>query len=71
MESDTILLLVKSHRYKQLYALIGLLTYLDWTMVLMTAFSCGAMLFESPWPIEGESMVFNNSYLMVDFTVLF
>ncbi|VDN02709.1 unnamed protein product [Thelazia callipaeda] len=52
-------------RYKQLHALIGLLTYLDWAMVLFTALSCGSMLFESPWPTTGENMIFNNPYLQI------
>uniref|UniRef100_A0A183C2M9 Transporter, cation channel family protein n=1 Tax=Globodera pallida TaxID=36090 RepID=A0A183C2M9_GLOPA len=55
--------IVTAHKYKQLRALFGLLTYLDWTMVLVTAFSCASMLFESPWPIGGDNLVFNNPYL--------
>uniref|UniRef100_A0A914H0J3 Ion transport domain-containing protein n=1 Tax=Globodera rostochiensis TaxID=31243 RepID=A0A914H0J3_GLORO len=55
--------IVTAHKYKQLRALFGLLTYLDWTMVLITAFSCASMLFESPWPIGGDNLVFNNPYL--------
>uniref|UniRef100_A0A915N2G0 Ion transport domain-containing protein n=1 Tax=Meloidogyne javanica TaxID=6303 RepID=A0A915N2G0_MELJA len=50
------------NKYKQIKQLIGLLTYLDWTMVLITLFSCFAMLFESPWPISGENMIFKNKY---------
>lgn len=48
-------------------ALVGLLTYLDWTMVLITALSCGSMLCESPWPTTGENMIFNNPYLQAIF----
>ncbi|CAK5037249.1 unnamed protein product [Meloidogyne enterolobii] len=54
--------LVSLNKYKQIKQLIGLLTYLDWTMVLITLFSCFAMLFESPWPISGENMIFKNKY---------
>ncbi|KAI1709388.1 ion transport protein [Ditylenchus destructor] len=53
-------------RYKQLHAFLGLMTYLDWAMVLVTAFSCGSMLFESPWPPNtGEYLIFNNGYLQI------
>jgi len=34
-------------------------------MVLITLFSCFAMLFESPWPISGENMIFKNKYFEV------
>jgi hypothetical protein len=61
--------LLQPHKYKQLHSLLGLLTYLDWTMVLVTAFSCGAMLFESPWPIDGDNMVFKNPYLEANTTI--
>ncbi|VDK42501.1 unnamed protein product [Anisakis simplex] len=52
-------------RYKELHTLIGLMTYLDWTMVIVTALSCISMLFESPWPTTGENLVFNNFYLQI------
>uniref|UniRef100_A0A183EQE2 Ion_trans domain-containing protein n=1 Tax=Gongylonema pulchrum TaxID=637853 RepID=A0A183EQE2_9BILA len=52
-------------RYKELYTLVGLMTYLDWTMVIVTSLSCISMLFESPWPTTGENLVFNNFYLQV------
>uniref|UniRef100_A0A915CHN7 Ion transport domain-containing protein n=1 Tax=Parascaris univalens TaxID=6257 RepID=A0A915CHN7_PARUN len=52
-------------RYKQLHSLVGLITYLDWAMVLITALSCCSMLFESPWPTTGENLIFNNPYLQV------
>ncbi|VDD88442.1 unnamed protein product [Enterobius vermicularis] len=51
--------------YKQLHALVGLLTYLDWAMVLVTCFSCFSMLFEGPWPATGENLIFNNYYLQI------
>ncbi|KAK0398822.1 hypothetical protein QR680_002769 [Steinernema hermaphroditum] len=52
-------------RYKELYALVGLMPYLDWTMVIVTALSCASMLFESPWPTTGENLVMNNFYLQI------
>uniref|UniRef100_A0A914YYD4 Ion transport domain-containing protein n=1 Tax=Panagrolaimus superbus TaxID=310955 RepID=A0A914YYD4_9BILA len=52
-------------KYKQLYSAIGMMPYLDWTMVLITAFSCCSMLLESPWPTTGENLVFNNPYLQI------
>ncbi|KAH7696269.1 Voltage-gated calcium channelalpha subunit, partial [Aphelenchoides avenae] len=52
-------------KYKQLHSLLGLMTYLDWTMVIVTSLSCCSMLFESPWPSTGENMVFNNGYLQI------
>uniref|UniRef100_F1KQ80 Sodium leak channel non-selective protein n=1 Tax=Ascaris suum TaxID=6253 RepID=F1KQ80_ASCSU len=57
---------VKSaRRYKELHALVGLMTYLDWTMVIVTSLSCISMLFESPWPTTGENLIFNNVYLQI------
>lgn len=41
------------------------MTYLDWSMVIITAFSCASMLFESPWPTTGENLIFNNIYLQI------
>ncbi|KAK6054090.1 hypothetical protein COOONC_08406 [Cooperia oncophora] len=52
-------------KYKQLHDFIGLMTYLDWTMVLVTSLSCWSMLFESPWPTTGENLIFNNPYLQI------
>ncbi|KAF8358128.1 nca-2 [Pristionchus pacificus] len=52
-------------KYKQLHELFGLMTYLDWTMVIMTSLSCCSMLFESPWPSGGENLIFNNVYLQI------
>ncbi|KAK0421025.1 hypothetical protein QR680_015029 [Steinernema hermaphroditum] len=52
-------------KYKQLHAFLGLMTYLDWTMVLFTSFSCASMLFESPWPTSGENLIFHNGYLQI------
>lgn len=43
------------------------MTYLDWAMVLVTSLSCWSMLFESPWPTNGENLIFNNPYLQVCF----
>ncbi|ETN72174.1 transporter, cation channel family protein [Necator americanus] len=44
---------------------IGLMTYLDWAMVFVTSLSCWSMLFESPWPTNGENLIFNNPYLQI------
>ncbi|CAI4226086.1 unnamed protein product [Auanema sp. JU1783] len=52
-------------KYKQLHEFIGLMTYLDWAMVLVTSVSCWSMLFESPWPTTGENLIFNNRYLQI------
>ncbi|GMR47689.1 hypothetical protein PMAYCL1PPCAC_17884, partial [Pristionchus mayeri] len=52
-------------RYKQLHSLVGLMPYLDWTMVTITIMSCISMLFESPWPTTGENLVMNNFYLQI------
>ncbi|VDM59301.1 unnamed protein product [Angiostrongylus costaricensis] len=52
-------------KYKQLHDFIGLMTYLDWTMVFVTSLSCWSMLFESPWPTTGENLIFNNPYLQI------
>lgn len=46
-------------------ALIGLMPYIDWFMVVITLISCGSMLLESPWPTTGENLVMNNVYLQV------
>ncbi|VDM38977.1 unnamed protein product [Toxocara canis] len=54
-----------ARRYKELHTLVGLMTYLDWTMVIVTSLSCISMLFESPWPTTGENLVFNNFYLQI------
>ncbi|PAV58369.1 hypothetical protein WR25_23917 isoform A [Diploscapter pachys] len=52
-------------KYKQLHDLFGLLTYLDWAMVIVTSLSCWSMLFESPWPTNGQNLIFNNPYLQI------
>ncbi|CAJ0929068.1 unnamed protein product, partial [Mesorhabditis belari] len=52
-------------RYKELHALVGLMPYLDWSMVLITVLSCVSMLFESPWPTNGSYLVMNNFYLQI------
>jgi hypothetical protein len=53
-------------KYKQIHSLLSLVTYLDWTMILITALSCCSMLFESPWPTTGENLVFNNVYVSLN-----
>lgn len=60
--SKSILFLVTSHCFS---ALVGLMPYIDWTMVIVTMISCVSMLFESPWPPTGENLVMNNFYLQV------
>ncbi|CAJ0935665.1 unnamed protein product, partial [Mesorhabditis belari] len=52
-------------KYKQLHAFFGLMTYLDWAMVIVTSVSCWSMLFEGPWPTTGENLIFNNPYLQI------
>uniref|UniRef100_A0AC35TIY1 Sodium leak channel non-selective protein n=1 Tax=Rhabditophanes sp. KR3021 TaxID=114890 RepID=A0AC35TIY1_9BILA len=52
-------------RYKQLHSLVGLMTYLDWAMVIITSISCYSMLYESPWPTSGENLIFMNFYLQI------
>ena len=52
-------------KYKQLHSFLGMITYLDWTMVFITLISCFSMLFESPWPTTGENLIFNNPYLRI------
>ncbi|CAI4222140.1 unnamed protein product [Auanema sp. JU1783] len=51
--------------FKEIKALIGIMPYLDWGMVLITILSCISMLFESPWPTTGENLVMNNFYLQI------
>ncbi|VDP08165.1 unnamed protein product [Soboliphyme baturini] len=45
--------------------LLGLMTYLDWTVFFVTCVSCISMLFEKPWPLEGTSLLMNNGYLQI------
>ncbi|KAF7637845.1 hypothetical protein Mgra_00002820 [Meloidogyne graminicola] len=52
-------------RNNQIHELLGLMPYLDWTMVLITLISCGSMLFENPWPTTGENLVMFNFYLQI------
>uniref|UniRef100_A0A8C2BWP5 Sodium leak channel NALCN n=2 Tax=Cyprinus carpio TaxID=7962 RepID=A0A8C2BWP5_CYPCA len=40
---------VNSTKYHQLYDLLGLVTYLDWVMIVATICSCISMMFESPF----------------------
>ncbi|XP_059160576.1 sodium leak channel NALCN-like isoform X2 [Physella acuta] len=35
-------------KYKQLHKLLGLVTYLDWVMIIVTILSCISMMFETP-----------------------
>ena len=35
--------------YKQIHKLLGLVTYLDWLMILVTILSCASMMFETPF----------------------
>uniref|UniRef100_A0A183CKP1 Ion_trans domain-containing protein n=1 Tax=Globodera pallida TaxID=36090 RepID=A0A183CKP1_GLOPA len=52
-------------RPKQIHTLVGLMPYLDWTMVAITLLSCWSMLLESPWPTTGENLVMFNFYLQI------
>lgn len=38
----------KKIKYKSLHNLLGLVTYLDWVMILITTLSCISMMFETP-----------------------
>ncbi|XP_048095984.1 sodium leak channel non-selective protein [Alosa alosa] len=40
---------VKHTKYHQLYDLLGLVTYLDWVMIVVTVCCCISMMFESPF----------------------
>ncbi|KAK7489326.1 hypothetical protein BaRGS_00019434, partial [Batillaria attramentaria] len=35
-------------KYKQLHKLLGLVTYIDWVMIIVTILSCISMMFETP-----------------------
>nr|AGC13755.1 LNALCN-EEEE [Lymnaea stagnalis] len=35
-------------KYKQIHKLLGLVTYLDWVMIIVTILSCISMMFETP-----------------------
>ncbi|KAK2190821.1 hypothetical protein NP493_67g04004 [Ridgeia piscesae] len=35
-------------KYKQLHELLGIVTYLDWLMIIVTVLSCASMMFETP-----------------------
>uniref|UniRef100_A0AAY4EE97 Sodium leak channel NALCN n=1 Tax=Denticeps clupeoides TaxID=299321 RepID=A0AAY4EE97_9TELE len=48
-KTDPITGAVKSTKYHQLYDLLGLVTYLDWVMIIVTICSCISMMFESPF----------------------
>uniref|UniRef100_UPI003AAE34EC sodium leak channel NALCN isoform X3 n=1 Tax=Centroberyx gerrardi TaxID=166262 RepID=UPI003AAE34EC len=47
-KTDPITGAVKNTKYHQLYDLLGLVTYLDWVMIVVTICSCISMMFESP-----------------------
>lgn len=47
-------------RYKGAHNLIGLVSYLDWIMILVTTFSCCSMMFETP-----ERRVMNTPALQI------
>ncbi|MBN3307631.1 NALCN protein, partial [Amia calva] len=48
-KTDPITGAVKNTKYHQLYDLFGLVTYLDWVMIVVTICSCISMMFESPF----------------------
>nr|XP_019956322.1 PREDICTED: sodium leak channel non-selective protein isoform X2 [Paralichthys olivaceus] len=48
-KTDPITGAVKNTKYHQLYDLLGLVTYLDWVMIVVTICSCISMMFESPF----------------------
>ncbi|KPP71288.1 hypothetical protein Z043_109818, partial [Scleropages formosus] len=48
-KTDPVTGAVKSTKYHQLYDLLGLVTYLDWVMIVVTICSCISMMFESPF----------------------
>ncbi|XP_063069681.1 sodium leak channel non-selective protein [Engraulis encrasicolus] len=49
MKPDPITGAVKHTKYHQLYDLLGMVTYLDWVMIVVTICSCISMMFESPF----------------------
>ncbi|XP_072434162.1 sodium leak channel NALCN isoform X3 [Chiloscyllium punctatum] len=48
-KTDPITGAVKNTKYHQLYDLLGLVTYLDWVMIVVTICSCISMMFETPF----------------------
>uniref|UniRef100_A0A452HR28 Sodium leak channel NALCN n=1 Tax=Gopherus agassizii TaxID=38772 RepID=A0A452HR28_9SAUR len=48
-KTDPVTGAVKNTKYHQLYDLLGLVTYLDWVMIIVTICSCISMMFESPF----------------------
>ncbi|RXM31239.1 hypothetical protein EOD39_7203 [Acipenser ruthenus] len=48
-KTDPITGAVKNTKYHQLYDLFGLVTYLDWVMIVVTICSCISMMLESPF----------------------
>ncbi|KAF0306035.1 Sodium leak channel non-selective protein [Amphibalanus amphitrite] len=53
-------------RYKGFHNLLGLVTYLDWAMILITTVSCASMMFESPFfKIQDNWQLQVSEYLFV------
>ncbi|KAI5106950.1 sodium leak channel non-selective protein precursor, partial [Silurus meridionalis] len=49
LKTDPVTGAVRSTKYHQFYDLLGLVTYLDWVMIVVTICSCISMMFESPF----------------------
>ncbi|XP_074643734.1 sodium leak channel NALCN-like [Tubulanus polymorphus] len=47
-------------KYKQLHKLVGLVTYLDWCMIIITILSCVSMMFETP-----QTRIMNGGVLQI------
>ncbi|CDW53676.1 Ion trans domain containing protein [Trichuris trichiura] len=52
-------------KYQELRELLGMMTYLDWTMFFLTCVSCISMFFEKPWPLDGRHLIMNNGYIQI------
>uniref|UniRef100_A0A5S6QTC6 Ion transport domain-containing protein n=1 Tax=Trichuris muris TaxID=70415 RepID=A0A5S6QTC6_TRIMR len=52
-------------KYQEIRELLGMMTYLDWTMFFLTCVSCISMLFEKPWPLDGRHLIMNNGYIQI------
>ncbi|XP_076062882.1 sodium leak channel non-selective protein na isoform X2 [Oratosquilla oratoria] len=50
----------KKIKYKRLHNLLGLVTYLDWVMILVTTLSCVSMMLETPM-----NRIMNTPYLQI------
>uniref|UniRef100_A0A4W3GNM6 Sodium leak channel NALCN n=1 Tax=Callorhinchus milii TaxID=7868 RepID=A0A4W3GNM6_CALMI len=48
-KTDPITGAVKNIKYHQLYDLLGMVTYLDWVMIVVTICTCISMMFETPF----------------------